>query len=91
MLLSAVLVLAIGGGIAAAFAQAKLQASYTTAARLAAASGLPVIGALTRVETPAARAEDRRRLKWLAGGSGALVGAFALLMAVEFIQRSGVA
>ena len=88
IMLFGVLVLAIGGGIAAAFAQGKLVQSFPTSAKLGAASGLPVIGAVSWVKTEAAKTEAVRRLKWFGGGAGGLGAAFALLLAVEFARRA---
>jgi hypothetical protein len=50
-----------------------------------------VLGTISEVVTAPARALARRRLVWLGGGAGALGAAWALLMAVEFWQRSTVA
>jgi len=91
LFLIAVLVLGIGGGAAAAFALGQLKSSFATAPRLAKATGLPVLGGITEVITAAHRATRARQLKFFAGGLGALGGACALLLAVEFVQRSLVA
>lgn len=87
LLLALVLVLGIAGGIGAAFAQGQLRATYATPERLARSVGLPVLGSVAEVVMPAAVVERRRRLMWFAGGAGALVGCFALLLVVEFVQR----
>ena len=55
------------------------------------ASGLPVIGSITEVVTPERHIDRRKKLVWLAGGTGALVGLYALLLVAEFIQRGMVA
>lgn len=91
LFLTLVLLAGIGGGIGAAFGLSQVRASYPTAARLERASGLPVIGSITEVVTPDRHAERRKRLVWLAGGSGALVALFALLLIAEFVQRGMVA
>jgi hypothetical protein len=91
LLLTLVLLAALGAGVAAAFAKGQLQATFPTQNRLAAATGLPVLGTVTEVWTDAKRRLARQRLVWLAGGAGALGGAYAVLMAVEFWQRSTVA
>lgn len=88
MLIAAVLVLALGGGIAAAFLQAKLAPSFPTAARLSAAAGRPVIGAISQVVTPAGKAEERHRLAWFGGGAGALFACSVLLILVELVQQT---
>lgn len=87
LLLALVLFAGIGAGAGTAFALGHLQTSFPTAAKLEKASGLPVIGAISQMRTAAQRAESARRIKLFAGASGGLVGAFAVLLAVEFIQR----
>ena len=91
LLLLAVLVVGLGAGIGAAVAVGQLRSSFATADKLAAATGLPVLGAISQTLTEAAREFDRRRMKWFAGASGALAGVFVLLLAVEFLKRSMVA
>lgn len=91
LFLIAVLVLGLAGGAAAAFAVGQLKASYATAPRLAKATGLPVLGAISEVVTSAHRTVRARQLKIFAGGLGALGGACVLLLVVEFVQRSMVA
>jgi polysaccharide chain length determinant protein (PEP-CTERM system associated) len=91
LLLTLILVVALGAGVAAAFVRGQLQTTFPTQTRLAAATGLPVFGALTEVVTAAERAVRRQRLRWLAAGLVALAGAYGVLMAVEFWQRSTVA
>ena len=91
LLLTIVLLAAIGGGIGAAFGFGQLQTTYPTASRLERASGLPVIGSITEVVQAPERAERRKRRIQFAGGAAALVGVWAMLMVVEFVQRSMVA
>jgi succinoglycan biosynthesis transport protein ExoP len=91
LLLALVLIVGIGGGVGTAFAMGQLKTTYTTADRLAKASGLPVIGSITEMLTDAQRAERRKRMKWFAGGTAGLAGAFVLLLLVEFVQRGMVA
>ena len=91
LFLTLVLLAGIGGGIGAAFGLAQVRPSYATAAKLERASGLPVIGSITEVVTPERHVERRKRLVWLAGGAGALVGLYALLLVAEFVQRGMVA
>ena len=90
MLLVAVLLAGIGGGIGGAFALGQLSASYPTAAKLEAASGLQVIGSISQMLTQAQRDERKRKLKLYMGSAGALVGVFVLLLVIEFIQRGSV-
>ncbi|MGB3844929.1 MAG: chain-length determining protein, partial [Sphingopyxis sp.] len=91
LFLTAVLLVGIGGGIGAAFALSQVRTSYATAAKLERASGLPVIGSITEVVTPERHLDRRKKLVWLAGGSGALVALFVLLLIAEFVQRGMVA
>jgi len=91
LLLTLVLLAAIGGGIGVAFAQGQLQTTYPTAARLERASGLPVIGTITEVVRAPERVKRRKRLIQFAGGAAALVGVWVVLLLVEFVQRSMVA
>lgn len=91
LLLLAVLVIGLGAGIGAAVAVGQLRSSFATADKLATATGLPVLGAISQTLTEAARELDRRRMKWFAGASTALAGVFVLLLAVEFLKRSMVA
>lgn len=91
LFLTLVLLAGIGGGIGVAFGLAQVRTSYATAAKLERASGLPVIGSITEVVTPDRHVERRKKLVWLMGGGGALVGLYALLLVAEFIQRGMVA
>jgi hypothetical protein len=91
LLLSLILLVALGGGVAIAFVRGQLQTTFPTQGRLEAATGLPVLGSISEVLTTEARAKNRQRLVWLGGGAGALMASYALLMLVEFWQRSTVA
>lgn len=91
LFLTLVLLAGLGGGVGAAFGLSQVRTSYATAARLERASGLPVIGSITEVVTAERQLDRRKKLVWLAGGGGALVGLYALLLVVEFIQRGMVA
>jgi polysaccharide chain length determinant protein (PEP-CTERM system associated) len=90
LLLVGVLFAAIGAGGAAAFALSQLQGTYPTAARLARASGLPVLGSVTEILTEELQALRRQRLKRFAAAGGGLAALCIVLLAVEFIQRSTV-
>ena len=91
LFLTLVLLAALGAGVGAAFGRGALQTTYPNASRLEAASGLPVIGSITEVITASAREMRRKRFIQFAGGAGALLGVWVMLMLVEFIQRSMVA
>jgi polysaccharide chain length determinant protein (PEP-CTERM system associated) len=90
LLLSVILIAAIGAGIGAAFVAAQLQRTFPTQAKLAEATGLPVLGTIHEVLTPEIRMHRRQRLVWLGGGAGALFAGYFVLMLVEFWQRSAV-
>ncbi|MDM7956529.1 XrtA system polysaccharide chain length determinant [Blastomonas sp.] len=90
LLLVAVLLAGIAGGVGGAFALGQLSASYPTSAKLEAASGLPVIGSISQMLTQAQRDERKRKLRMYLGSGGALVGVFLLLLMIEFIQRGSV-
>lgn len=91
LLLFAVLVVGIGGGIAAAFGLGQLRKTFQTSQRLEQALGLPVLGAISLVKTEASRALEARRLKYFMGASAALGTVFVLLLVSEFVQRQMVA
>ena len=87
LLLAMVLLAGLGAGAGTAFALGHLQTSFPTAAKLEKASGLPVIGSISQMLTSAQREERKRKLRQFAGGSAALLGAFFVLLVIEFIQR----
>lgn len=91
LLLAMVLFVGLGGGVGAAFAMGQLQTSYPTAAKLEKASGLPVIGSVSQILTSGERVIRQKKMRLFYSAGGALVGVFALLMVVEFIQRGMVA
>jgi polysaccharide biosynthesis transport protein len=87
MLLTLVLLAGLGAGAAAAFGMGQIKSSYSTAARLERASGLPVIGSISEITSPVQRVVRVKKLKYFAGGAVGLVGVWALLLVVEFVQR----
>ncbi|MGZ8306214.1 MAG: XrtA system polysaccharide chain length determinant [Allosphingosinicella sp.] len=91
LLLTLILFVGLGAGAGAAYMLGQIQTTFPTQTRLADATGLPVLGSIGQVFTDAARARHRQRLLWLGGGAGALGAAWAVLLAVEFWQRSTVA
>lgn len=91
LLLTLVLLAAIGGGIGAGFAFGQVKTTYPTAQRLEKASGLPVIGSITEVVRAPERILRRKRRMQFAGGAAALVGLWAVLMVAEFVARGMVA
>jgi polysaccharide chain length determinant protein (PEP-CTERM system associated) len=91
LLLTLVLFVAIGGGAGIAFVRGQLQTTFPTQGRLEQATGLPVLGSISETFTPAQQAQNRQRLIWLGGGAAALMAGYAVLILVEFWQRSTVA
>jgi len=91
ILLTLILIVGIGAGVAVAFAVGQIQTTFPTIGRLAAASGLEVLGAVSAVKSAGERLRDRKQLVWLGGGGAALGASWLVLMAVEFWQRSTVA
>jgi polysaccharide chain length determinant protein (PEP-CTERM system associated) len=91
LLLSLILLVAIAGGVGIAFAQSRVQTTFPTQAQLEQVTGLPVLGTVGEVITAERRAAESQRMKWFAGAGGALAGVYAILMLVEFWQRSTVA
>jgi hypothetical protein len=91
LLLTLILFVGLGAGAATAYVLGQIQTTFPTQTRLADATGLPVLGSISEVFTEEGRARHRQRLLWLGGGAGALGAAWALLLAVEFWQRSTVA
>jgi len=91
LLLAGILIVALGAGIGAAFAKGQLTTTYPTTAKLAAATGLPVLGAVTEVVSAMESARRRMMLRRFAGGAGGLFAGLLLLLTIEFIQRGLVA
>jgi len=89
--LTLVLIVALGAGIAAAFVKAQLQTTFPTPQRLLQVTGLKVMGTISEVVSAAERSRRRKKVVLLGGTVAALGGAWAVLMLVEFWQRSGVA
>jgi uncharacterized protein involved in exopolysaccharide biosynthesis len=91
LLLFAVLVLGLGAGAGAAYALGHLRSTFATTAKLQAALGLPVLGAISQTLGEAGRELRRKRLRQFYAASGALGGLFVLLLVAEFVQRRMVA
>ena len=91
ILLTVVLMFGVGAGIAAAFLAGQLQTTFPTQSKLAGVTGLPVLGTVSEVVTAPERARRRQRLIWLGGAGAALAASWAVLILVEFWQRSSAA
>jgi len=87
ILLFAVLMVGVVVGAGAAWAQGQIQTSYSTADRLARATGMTVLGSIPEMFTEAQDVVRKQRLRWFAGAAGGLVSAYLLLLVVEFVQR----
>ncbi|MFA7586503.1 MAG: XrtA system polysaccharide chain length determinant [Novosphingobium sp.] len=86
MLLAAVLMMGIGGGVAVAFALGQLRNSFATTAKLEKAIGLPVLGAISMTLTERARERRRKLARYFVAATICLGAVFVLLLAVEFVQ-----
>jgi polysaccharide chain length determinant protein (PEP-CTERM system associated) len=91
LMMTGVLILGLLAGIGAAFAMSQVQTGFVTSQRLAKASGMPVLGAISEVLSPQQKSLGRKKLRMFAVGSAALAGAYALLLVVEMFRRSGMA
>lgn len=91
LLLLIVLAGGIVAGIGVAFAAGELQSSFSTTSKLERSTGLPVLGAISQTLTAEGAATKARRTRNFYAASAALGGVFALLLAMEFIQRGTIA
>jgi polysaccharide chain length determinant protein (PEP-CTERM system associated) len=87
LLLTGVLLVGLGGGVAAAFGLSKLASGFSTVAQLERASGLPVIGSIGEVLTSAQAGLRKRKLQMFAAAMGGLAFAWVALLALEMFQR----
>jgi polysaccharide chain length determinant protein (PEP-CTERM system associated) len=87
LLLTAVLIAALGAGIGAAFALSQLRTTYPIASSLEKATGLPVIGSISEMLSQSDRALRRRKLRIFAGATAGLAVAYVGLLGVEMVTR----
>lgn len=87
LLLTGVLIVGLGGGVAAAFGLSQLAGTFPTAKRLEKASGMPVIGSVGEVVTAAQTALRKKQLQMFAAAMGGLVFAWVALLGLEIFQR----
>ena len=86
LLLLAVMVAGVGAGLGSAIALTMLRSTFSTAAGLKKSLGLPVIGTISKVVSPAREAAESRQLRLFYVGSGALAGLLVVLLGIEFVQ-----
>ncbi|WP_447724433.1 XrtA system polysaccharide chain length determinant [Sphingomonas koreensis] len=87
LLLTGVLIVGLGGGVAAAFGLSQLAGTFPTSKRLEKASGMPVIGSVGEVVTAAQTALRKKRLQMFAAATGGLAFAWIALLGLEMFQR----
>ncbi|WP_242139064.1 XrtA system polysaccharide chain length determinant [Sphingomonas sp. TREG-RG-20F-R18-01] len=87
LLLTGVLVAALGAGIAGAFVFGQLKTTFPTASRLEKVSGMPVIGSIGQMYRPDQIAARRRMLFYYGGAVAGLGVAYVGLLGVEMLQR----
>ncbi len=85
------LIVGLGGGVAAAFGLSQLAGTFPTSKRLEKASGMPVIGSIGEVVTVAQTALRKKRLRVFAAAMGGLVFAWVALLGLEIFQRGAMA
>lgn len=87
LLLTGVLIVGLGAGVAVAFGLSQLAGTFPTTARLEKMSGMPVIGSIGEVVTAAQTALRRKRLQMFAAATAGLVVAWVALLGLEMLQR----
>ncbi len=91
VLLPLVLVVALGAGVATAFAASQLRPTFSDPDQLRQATGLPLLGVVTALTTDLDRRYQRGSLMRFVAASGGLVGLFiAGLIAMTLSSRYGV-
>lgn len=91
LLLFGVLIVGCGAGAGAAWGIGQMRSAFMTSQKLERTFGLPVIGTVSKTVSETARAASARRFKQFAGASGALLGVFVILLAIEMIAVRTVA
>jgi len=88
LLLVLVLFIGIASGVGAAFVIGEIRATFATTAKLARATGIPVLGAISYRPSQVGKALQQREFKHFLYGTAGLGGVLLLLMALEFFQRA---
>jgi uncharacterized protein involved in exopolysaccharide biosynthesis len=91
LMLAMVLAAGVVAGLGVAFAAGELQSTFATTSKLERSLGLPVLGAISQSLSSAGKAAQNRKLRNFYAASALLAGLFALLLAMEFVQRGMVA
>ena len=86
LLMTIVLLIAVGGAIGIAIFLSQLRPVFTNTRALTELTGLPVLGSVTMTWPERATSERRRGILLVAGGSGALIALFAI---VVMLHESG--
>ena len=90
LLLSLVTLGGLGAGIAVAFLLSQLRRTVTDRRVLRELTGLPLLGAVARVETPESRRRKRKGLLTYAAALGSLIAAYGAVMILQLVvSRAG--
>ena len=90
MLLSLVTLGALGAGIAVAFLLSQLRRTVTDRRALRELTGLPLLGAVSRVETEETRRHKRKGLLTYLAALGSLIAAYGAVMILQMVvSRAG--
>ena len=91
LLLSLVLVGGLVAGLAVAFGVSQLNPSYISEERLAAETGLPVLGSVGEIVSPSRRKRERRFAIGFAAATAGAFGVYALIMLFNTLHGGGAA
>ena len=91
LLLTVVLLGGLAAGLAVAFLASQLHPTYITEDKLAADTGLPVLGSVAEVVDDDSRARGRKWLMGFAALGLGLVGIYALMLVAQLVGRGGTA
>jgi len=90
LLLSLVTLGGLGAGIAVAFLLSQLRRTVTDRRALRELTGLPLLGAVSRVETDETRSRKRKGLLAYLAALGSLIGAYGAVMILQLlVSRAG--